>query len=192
VVTLLGATLLKERVAPLRWVLVAGGFAGTLVIMRPGSSLFGWAMVLPLCQVACNVGFQIITSQLARTEPPITMHLYTSWIGALVSGLALPFVWTPLPSPWLWAVLAGMGVVASVGHFLFILAFQRAPASTLMPYVYVQIGFAMGAGWLTFGHVPDGWAVVGMLLIAACGVAGAWLTVRETRSRISPTTAREA
>ncbi|TFZ01345.1 DMT family transporter [Ramlibacter rhizophilus] len=186
VVTLLGATVLGERVSPLRWLLVAGGFAGTLVIMRPGGAQFTWAMLLPLCQVACNVGFQLLTSRLARTEDPLTMHLYTSWIGALLATLALPFVWTSLASGWLWAMLVGMGVIASIGHFVLILAFQRAPASTLMPYVYVQIGFAMLAGWLVFGHMPDGWSVLGMALIAACGVAAAWLTVREHRARAVP------
>ncbi|MEJ7930690.1 DMT family transporter [Ramlibacter sp. AN1015] len=192
VVTLLGATVLKERVSPLRWLLVAGGFAGTLVIIRPGGEAFSWAMLLPLCQVACNAGFQILTSKLARTEDPLTMQLYTSWVGALLATVALPLVWTALPSPWLWALLAAMGVLAAVGHFLLILAFQRAPASTLTPYVYVQIGFAMLAGWLVFGHVPDGWSVLGMALIAACGVAGAWLTLRETRAARAPTGALEA
>lgn len=186
VVTLLGATLLGERVTPVRWALVAGAFAGTLVIIRPGGSAFSWAMLLPLCQVACNAGFQILTSKLARTEDPVTMHLYTSWVGALLASLALPFAWTSLPSGWLWLLLVGMGVVAAVGHFLLILAFQRAPASTLMPYVYVQIGFAMLAGWIVFAHVPDLWSVLGMALIAACGVTGAWLTVQESRARRGP------
>ena len=180
-VTLLAATVLKERVSPMRWTLVAGGFAGTLVIIRPGGESFSWAMLLPLGLVASNAWFQVLTSRLARTEDPVTMHLYTGWVGTLIASIALPFVWTSLPSPWLWAGLCFMGLTATVGHFMLILAFRNASASTLTPYLYAQIGFAMAGGWLVFEHVPDGWSMLGMALIAACGAAGAWLTVREAR-----------
>lgn len=63
---------------------------------------------------------------------------------------------------------------------------MRAPASTLTPYLYAQIAFAMLGGWLVFSHVPDGWALMGMALIAVCGAAGAWITVRESRVRLEP------
>lgn len=185
VVTLLAATLLKEHVSPLRWMLVAGGFAGTLVIIRPGGEAFGWASLLPLALVASNACFQVLTSKLARTEDPITMHLYTGWTGTLLSALALPFVWTSLPDPWLWAALCFMGLTATVGHFMLILAFYRAPASTLTPYLYSQIGFAMLGGVLVFSHLPDHLSLVGIGMIAVCGAAGAWLTVRERRPQLA-------
>jgi drug/metabolite transporter (DMT)-like permease len=185
VVTLLAATLLKEHVSPLRWMLVAGGFAGTLVIIRPGGEAFGWTSLLPLALVASNACFQVLTSKLARTEDPITMHLYTGWTGTLLSALALPFVWTSLPDPWLWAALCFMGLTATVGHFMLILAFYRAPASTLTPYLYSQIGFAMLGGVLVFSHLPDHLSLVGIGMIAVCGAAGAWLTVRERRPQLA-------
>ncbi|RZL65440.1 MAG: DMT family transporter [Variovorax sp.] len=186
VVTLLAATTLKEQVSPLRWSLVAGGFIGTLVILRPGGAAFSWAIVLPLCLVLTNAWFQVLTSKLARTEDPLTMHFYTGWVGALLSALALPFVWTALPSWHWWALLCLIGFMGTVGHFLLILAYQRAPASTLTPYIYAQIAFAMVGGWLMFSHVPDRFSLIGMALIAVCGAAGAWLTVRERRVPIEP------
>lgn len=182
-VTLLAATVLKEHVSALRWTLVAGGFAGTLVIIRPGGESFSWAMLLPLGLVASNAWFQVLTSRLARTEDPVTMHLYTGWVGTLLASLALPFAWAWLDNPWLWAGLCFMGLMATVGHFMLILAYRNAPASTLTPYLYAQIGFAMLGGWLVFSHVPDGWSLLGMTLIAACGAAGAWLTVHEARAQ---------
>jgi drug/metabolite transporter (DMT)-like permease len=183
VVTLMAATVLKERVSGLRWLLVGGGFLGTLIIIRPGGQAFTWASVLPLGLVASNSCFQVLTSRLARTEDPVTMHLYTGWVGTLIASLALPLVWTSLPSWWLWGALAFMGVMATVGHFMLILAFQRAPAATLTPYLYAQIGFAMIGGWLLFSHLPDAWSFTGMALIAFCGAVGAWLTVREHQAR---------
>lgn len=186
VITVLAATVLKERVSLMRWALVAGGFAGTLVIIRPGGEAFHWASLLPLGLVGTNAWFQVLTSKLARTEDPVTMHLYTGWVGTLIAGLALPFVWTALPAWWLWAALCFMGLMATVGHFMLILAYQRAPAGTLTPYLYAQIAFAMLGGWLVFSHVPDGWSLVGMAMIAVCGAAGAWLTVRESRIVTEP------
>lgn len=185
-ITVLAATVLKEKVSPMRWALVAGGFAGTLVIIRPGGQAFNWASLLPLGLVVTNAWFQVLTSRLARTEDPVTMHLYTGWVGTLLASLALPWVWTALPHWWLWAALCFMGVTATVGHFMLILAYQRAPAATLTPYLYGQIAFAMLAGWLVFSHVPDDWSMLGIAMIAVCGAAGAWLTVRESRLALEP------
>jgi drug/metabolite transporter (DMT)-like permease len=185
-ITVLAATVLKEKVSPMRWALVAGGFVGTLVIIRPGAEAFQWASLLPLGLVASNAWFQVLTSRLARTEDPVTMHLYTGWVGTLLASIALPFVWTQLPEWWLWAALCFMGFMATVGHFALILAYQRAPAATLTPYLYAQIGFAMLGGWIVFSHVPDRQSMLGIVMIAVCGAGGAWLTVRESRLLVEP------
>jgi drug/metabolite transporter (DMT)-like permease len=186
VVTLFAATVLKEEVSPLRWALVAGGFVGTLVILRPGGTVFSWAILLPLGLVFTNAWFQVLTSRLARTEKPLTMHFYSGWVGTLIASIALPFAWAPLPAWHWWALLCLMGFMGTVGHFFLILAYQRAPASTLTPYLYGQIGFAMLTGWFMFAQVPDLTSLIGMALIAVCGAAGAWLTVRERREPIEP------
>ena len=183
VITLLASTRLGETVSPLRWALVVGGFVGTMVIIRPGHDAFSWATLLPLGLVVSNSWFQMLTSQLAKTEDPLTLHFYTGWVGTLVSSAVLPWVWAPLPDGALWGFLMLMGLMGTVGHFLLILAYQRAPAATLTPYLYVQIGFAMLGGWLVFSHVPDGWALAGMALIALCGAAGAWVAVHESRAQ---------
>jgi drug/metabolite transporter (DMT)-like permease len=182
VITLLAATALDERVSTLRWSLIIGGFLGTLIIIRPGSEHFGWSTLFPLVVVVTNSWFQVLTSKLARTEDPVTMHFYTGWVGTLIASLALPFVWTALPSWWLWAALMLMGLAATAGHLLLILAYTRTSASTLTPFFYAQIGFAMLGGWLAFSHVPDGWSMVGISMIALCGALGAWLTARESQA----------
>lgn len=181
--TLVAGPFLKEQVSPLRWALVCGGFVGTLIIIRPGSETFTLAMLLPLAQVGVNCVFQVLTSRLARTENPLTVNFYTGWIGALVITPLLPLVWDSQVPGLMWGLLVAMGVLGAFGHFLLILGYQRAPATALTPYLYAQIGFAMVCGWIVFGHVPDGWAAVGMGLIALCGVGGAWLTLNEHRQR---------
>lgn len=69
----------------------------------------------------------------------------------------------------------------ALGHFVLALAYQRAPATTLMPYLYCHVGFAVLGGWLVFARVPDRWAWAGIALIAASGVRGAWRTARLQR-----------
>ena len=187
VITLLASLTLGERVSVLRWALVIGGFVGTLIIIRPGGKQFSWAMLLPLGLVISHAWFQILTSRLARTEDPVTMHFYSGWVGMLLASLALPFVWTSLDSWTLWAGLALMGLMGTVGHFMMILAYDRAPVSTLTPFLYAQIGFAMLGGWLAFSHVPDDLSLLGMGMIAVCGATGAWLAVRESRVLIQAT-----
>ena len=181
VMTFFAATVLREAVSPLRWLLVLGGFGGALVIIRPGGENFSWAMLMPLAVLATNTAFQLLTSRMVRTEDPLTMHLYTGWVGMGVSALALPWVWQSL-SLLEWGYLLLMGLTAAGGHFMLILAYGRTPVATLGPYLYAQIGFAVIGGWVAFSHTPDALSLLGMAVIATCGACGAWLTLRENRS----------
>jgi len=184
-ITFLAATVLREPVSVLRWLLVIGGFSGAMLIIRPGHEQFSWPMLLPLAVLAINTAFQLLTSRMVKTEDPVTMHLYTGWVGMLISALALPWVWQAL-SLVEWSYLVLMGLAAAGGHFMLILAYGRAPVATLSPYLYAQIGFAVIGGWVAFAHTPDGWSLLGMCVIAACGAAGAWLTLRENRALRTP------
>jgi drug/metabolite transporter (DMT)-like permease len=182
-VTLLASRFLGEHVSVLRLALVAGGLAGTLVIVRPGSNAIGWALLLPLALVLVNSAFQLLASKMARTEDAVTTLFYTCLTALVLMSLPLPWFWMPVSSLGLWLGLLLMGLAAASGNLLFILAFERAPAATLMPYMYLQIGFGILGGWLMFDHVPDFWALVGMGLVALCGVAGGLLTLHEMRVR---------
>ena len=183
-VTLLAARLLGEHVSPFRVALVVGGFLGTAIIVRPGGgavSWHSWHMLLPLVLVAANTAFQLLTSKMTRTETTMTTQFYTSWVGAILSSIPLFWFWTTIANPYLWLGLLLMGVAGAVGHILMIMSFERSPAATLMPYMYMQIGFAMLGGWIIFDHLPDHLSLIGIGLIAACGTAGGLLTLYERR-----------
>ena len=184
VITVMAALFLRESVSRLRWLCVVLGFAGCIVVIRPGSDMFHWAMLLPLLLVAANAGFQVLTSKLARTDDPGTMHFYTGLVGLLLATLALPFVWQALPVA-VWGMLLLIGAFGTLGHFLLILAYARAPVAMLTPYLYLQIGFATVAGWLVFAHVPDRWALAGIMVVFGSGVFGTWLTARKAAARFS-------
>ena len=185
-VTLLAARLLGEHVSAFRVALVIGGFLGTAIIVRPGGgavSWHSWHMLLPLVLVAANTAFQLLTSKMTRTETTMTTQFYSSWVGAILTSIPLIWFWTPIADPLLWLGLLLMGVAGAVGHILMIMSFERSPAATLMPYMYMQIGFAMLGGWLIFDHVPDHLSLIGIVLIAACGTAGGFLTMVESKMR---------
>jgi drug/metabolite transporter (DMT)-like permease len=185
IITVVAARKLKEKVSWLRWTLVVGGFVGTLIVIQPDADDFNWHTLLPLAVVAVSVGFQLMTSHLARTEDPAVTHLYTGWIGSVAAALALPFVWVSIDSHTLWAAMCLVGVMGTVGHFMLILAYKHATPSVLTPYLYGQVVFAVLGGWLVFSQVPDRWSLLGIGLITACGALGTWLTVREQRNRSS-------
>jgi drug/metabolite transporter (DMT)-like permease len=183
-VTLLAATVLREPVSALRWALVAGGFIGALMVIRPGSGGLGWAILLPLAGTCCYAAFQLLTRRLAGLENPLTTHFWTGFVGAAVLLpllLAGPVdVYRALsaaPAGHL-ALLALIGALGTGGHLMLIVAMGLAPTATLMPFVYLQIAAAAACAWLVFQHLPDPWAWAGMGVIAVCGAASAWLNTR--------------
>lgn len=184
-VTLLAARTLGEHVSMRRVWLVCGGFVGTLIIVRPGTQMFGWTLLMPVALVLVNATFQLLTSKMARTEDAMTTQFYTTWVGTALTSIPLFWFWVPVTETRVLLELVLMGAAGAIGHFLLILAFERSPAGALMPYMYAQIAFAMLGGWLVFDHVPDHLSVMGMGLIALCGTAGGFLTVYELRQKIT-------
>ena len=179
-VTVLAVVVLKEKVSAWQWLFITGALAGAMMIVRPGGHVgFGWWVVLPLGCVVFSAWFQLISSRLGRIENPTTTHLCTVWLCAAGATLVLPWTWTAVNAPLTWLALALMGTASAIGHFLLAQAYRRAPASTLMPYMYCQIGFAVLFGWVLFDHVPDAGAWAGIALIALCGMSSAWLTARQ-------------
>jgi drug/metabolite transporter (DMT)-like permease len=185
-VTVMAALFLRERVSALRTALVVGGFAGALIVVRPGSGLFGWVALWPLAMATVYASFQLLTRRLAGHEHPLTTHFYTGFVGAAIVSLLLwasPVQAAPIlaaaPTATL-ALLLAAGVFGTVGHLCLILAVGVAPLPVLMPFTYAQLAFASFTGWLAFGHLPDGWAVLGMGVIAACGAASVWLNLRDS------------
>ena len=172
VITLMASLLLREHVSGLTWLLVAGGLSGALIVVRPKGSDLNMGMFLPLLLVVINACYQIVTSKMVRTEDPGTMHFYTGLTGLVFGTLALPWSWAPMHDPKLWLLVGLLGVFGSLGHYFMIKGYQKAPASRITPYMYTQIAFATLAGWVVFGYAPDVWTVLGITLIAVCGVLG--------------------
>ncbi len=182
VVTVVSAIFFAERVTPAQWFCVLLGFAGTLLIIQPGDARFGWATLFPLGCMVAAVGYQLLSSHLGKTEQPATVHFYSMWIGAMVGTVLLPWGWSAVDSVWSWWLMFAMGVVGASSHFLLVLAYQRAPASVVVPYMYTQVAFAIVFGWIVFDDLPGRWATAGITLVILSGMGNVW----QMRLRLRP------
>src|SRR4029077_4678440 len=118
----------------------------------------------------CYAAFQILTRKL-HGENPRVMLFYPALCGAVLLTPFLPFYDYGPEMPWLhMGLIVLVGAVATTGHFLFILAFQRAPASGLTPFTYMQLVWATLIGWIAFGNFPDAWTLAGMAVIGGSGL----------------------
>lgn len=163
------AIYLRERVDWRNWMAVGAGMVGVLIIVRPGFGAAHWALFLPLVTAVVFALFQVMTRVLARTDQSLTTLFYSNFVGLVGASLALPFVWEP-PAPHLWLMMAALGLLAAVGHFLMIEAFSSAPASTLAPFTYVELIWAALIGYALFGDVPDAPVIVGSLVLVGAGI----------------------
>ena len=181
--TLVAALWLGQNVSRMRWVLVVLGFTGTLIIIRPGGDTFSLdALLWPMVQLFVNTLYQIVSSEMAGKERPLTTQIYTSLVALTITSLILPWVWSSgSMTTMLWIAAIAMGVCSSIGHLLLLQAYEYAKPVTITPFLYSQIPFALFAGWLIYGHIPDHWAVIGMVTIAIGGLLSVWLSVRESK-----------
>jgi drug/metabolite transporter (DMT)-like permease len=170
-VTLVAVRWMGERAPRGTWVALAFSFAGVLLIVRPGSALFGPAALLPLAAAVFGTGYALLTRRLAGLDDGVA----TLFIGGLVATLMLsgllPLYWRAPESAWHVVLAVFSGLVGAFGHLLLVRAYERANASTLAPYTYAHTVAALAMGWLVFGTFPDGPALVGMAMIVATGVA---------------------
>ena len=177
---LLSALFLRERVSPRIWSVMALAFAGTLLVLRPSLAMLGWAALLP---VGSAFGMAVLmianravagsTSALAAQMLAATICAPILWFAALLLDRSgVPALHIGTPSTALLLRIAGLAVLATVGHLLVYLATTRSSAARIAPTNYVQILFAVALGWIIFGDRPDLPSLAGMAMIIA---AGLWL-----------------
>ncbi len=181
VVTALAPMLLGEKVGPRRFAAVGIGFLGALVIVRPGGAMMHWAAVFPLGAGVSYALYVILTRKLAGSAPPLVTLVYGAVIGGIVTSATLPFVWR-WPAPAEWGLLAAIGLCAALGHYLVIRAYERAPASLLAPFTYVEILSASALGYALFGDFPDSWTWAGIAILIASGI---YIALRERRLEVA-------
>lgn len=168
-VTALSIPLLGERVGWRRWAATLVGLAGVLIVVRPGGQSFQLASLLPVISALSWAFGLIITRLMSGTENPISTMTYSALVGLAVVSLFAPFYWQPLTMEQLVLCLV-VGLVSTTGHWFMILAFRHADASVLAPFTYSQLFWASLFGFFLFNVLPDGWTIVGSVIIACSGL----------------------
>ena len=178
-VALLSGPMLGERVAKSDAWVAALGFSGVLFIVRPGTDIFHYGAILIGAMAAFNAIYQLMTRQLTQ-DNPFTTFFYSGLVGVTVFSVWLGMTGFPAVSdPLTIGLLCAAGLLGGLGHLLFVLAFYRAPPASLTPFVYLQMIWAIGFGWLIFRQLPDGLALLGMLIIIGSGL---WLILHRHRN----------
>jgi drug/metabolite transporter (DMT)-like permease len=167
--TIGAALVLREEVGIRRWMATLVGFAGALVILRPGAHSFTSAALIALASAAAMAAAQLSVKALSRTEHPNAIVLIMGLLMTPMSLLPAAFVWTwPTWSIFGWLLL--MGLVATAGQVFLVRAMSAADASAVMPFDFSRLIFASALGWLMFGEIPDAWTWVGAAVIVAATV----------------------
>ncbi len=180
VLTLLSAYFLKESIGWHRRLAVIAGFVGALFIIRPTGDSFTPYAFLPVAAAFFFAGYMTLTRAYANVDHPATMQFASGLGAALVLSLILllfmafphhPFA-PQIPTLYEWSGLLGIGVIAALGHVLVVMAVNRAPASVLAPFGYVEIIAATLLGWLFFNDWPDlySWVGIGIIVSSGCYV----------------------
>lgn len=181
-VLLLSAPLLGERVSTAGWLAAALGFAGVMLILRPGNGLDPVGVAFALTNACCATCYFLLTRLLTRTETTHAMLFHVTLAGALIfSVLALGSLDIAPPRPIDLGYMALLGLFATLGHFLVTSAYREAPASLLAPVNYLHLVWAAGLGWVVFMHVPDWVSMTGMGLVCASGAGLALFSHRQGR-----------
>ncbi|MES2816623.1 MAG: DMT family transporter [Pseudomonadota bacterium] len=175
VIVILSALALRERVGPRRWAAVAAGFVGTLIIIRPGMVEVNPGTFLALGSGVALGTYLVLTRAMARGADAMVLNFQTSVVGAALMTLALPFLWIA-PTPEQWAMLAALGVIATLGHVLITMAYEHGEASLLAPLAFTEIVMATILGWWFFADLPDRWTVLGVTILISSAI---YISIRE-------------
>lgn len=176
-VTALSVPLLGEKVGVHRWGAVIMGFIGVMIIIRPGIGIVHWAVILPLITALFWANYQITTRILSRTDSALTTLFYAAAGGLVFTTFAVWSVWMS-PTFKQWFILAWLGFLGTMGHYLLFKAFELAPASMLAPFNYTSILWSLLLGYVIFGDLPDEWTIAGVVIIISSGL---YITQRELR-----------
>ncbi len=180
-ITILAIPVLGENVGPRRWIAVIVGLGGVLVVLRPGQADLGLGHLAALGAAVGGAVSSIVVRKIGREERTVVMLIYPMMANFIVMGLALGFVYIPMPAVDL-AMVAVIALLASVAGLFLVAAYQSGEAVIVAPMQYSQIIWATFYGFFFFGERPDRETAIGAAIIIASGL---FIVFRESRGDAS-------
>lgn len=170
IVTALSARFLGEPVGTKRWIAVLVGFAGALIVVRPGSANFNWYALLIVASTTSSALYQLYSRRYGQTERPDASANMATIVGTVAAAPFLPFEWVTPVFGWDLVLFLGLGAMAAIGHYFLTIAYSQAPAAVVAPFNYTQLLGAAILGYLVFDNIPDFWTWVGAAVIVCSGL----------------------
>ncbi len=162
--------LLKERINWRSIIAILVGFIGMIIIIRPNSDIVAFGVLLTFGAAICAALFNIVTRKLTNEDPLSVTMVYTAFIGAVILSIITPFIWQN-PTIWQeWLALAVIGLFGGAAHSAMIAAHAFATASSVAPFMYSQIFWAIGLGYLFFGALPNQYSLLGAAIVIISGI----------------------
>lgn len=205
-ITAFSAWLLKEHVGIRRWSALCVGLLGVLLIVKPGTAAFQWAVLLPALSALAYASLHTMTRSMGLAESAATMSVYIQltflvacaamglvfgggqWSGSGHPSLEFLFRAWSVPTAPHFGMLCVAGACSAVGGYLISQAYRSSAAGLVAPFEYSGLLLAAFWGFALWGEVPGAWSIIGIVLILGSGLS---VALREARLGVKPT-AREA
>jgi drug/metabolite transporter (DMT)-like permease len=178
IIAALSGPVLGEQVGWRRWLSIAIGAVGVLIILQPSTGVFSPVAAIPLFGALLFAIYGLLTRYVSRQDSSQTSLFYTGMAGCVVMTAIGVFYWEPMTGPdWLWM---GMLCVSGVfGHWLLIKTYEAAEASAVQPFAYLQLPFAAALGMAAFGETLRTNVAIGAAVVVSAGLFTWW---REQRT----------
>lgn len=166
-----------------RWAAIGVGFAGVLVILQPGVTMFQPAALVALTSATMFALYSLLTRFAARRDSAATSFFWTGTVGAVAMTAVGLWFWEPMTGRDA-LLMAALCVTGVTGHWLLIKCYEVAEASAVQPFAYFQLVFATAVGVWLFGETLEIHVVAGAAIVVAAGLFTLWReAVRARRAR---------
>lgn len=174
-IALMSAPLLRERVGGSLWAATLLGFAGVLLIIRPGTDDFTWALLVPVAAAFASSMRDMLSRILARTDSSISILFWSSLVLVIGAAFSAPFGWAAVSAGAAALFLLG-GFVNFCAQFLLIEAYRFSRAAVVAPFKYSSLIWSAVLGFMIWGDLPGAWIWAGAAILV---VSGLWIARTE-------------
>lgn len=173
IVAALSGPILGEFVGWRRWVAIAFGFVGVMIILQPGLKVFSPYAIIPLCSAVLFATYNLLTRYASAKDSTQTSFFWTGVAGAVAMTFVGVFYWEPMTQiDWAWMGL--LCLFGATGHYLLIKCYEVSEAGTVQPFAYLQLVFGSAIGIFFFGEILELTTLIGVIIIVLAGLFTLW------------------